>query len=138
MGRLVFLHRYLALGAQALDAEFIHSFGIAGPLDEAMTRFRELGESGVEFVRVVDDEATLLVTAEDPKTTGFEAWRPMLEDLGAGNSWEWLVASATWADEWSRSTQYPFLNMSESCHGTPDEFPNATTPWPATDGERHR
>jgi hypothetical protein len=39
--------------AQALDAEFIHRFGIAGPLDEAMTRFREIGESGIEFVRVV-------------------------------------------------------------------------------------
>ena len=39
--------------AQALDAEFIHRFGIAGPLDEATARFREIGESGIEFVRVI-------------------------------------------------------------------------------------
>ena len=46
------------------------------------------GERGfVEFVRVVDDEATLLVTAEEPKTTPFEAWRPMLEDLGGGDAY---------------------------------------------------
>jgi 5,10-methylenetetrahydromethanopterin reductase len=39
--------------AQALDAEFIHRFGIAGPLEEATTRLREIGDSGIEFVRVV-------------------------------------------------------------------------------------
>ena len=39
--------------AQALEAEFIHRFGIAGPADEALARFREIGESGVDFVRVV-------------------------------------------------------------------------------------
>ena len=39
--------------AQALDADFIHRFGIAGPLDEALPRFAELRDAGVEFVRVV-------------------------------------------------------------------------------------
>ena len=39
--------------AQALDAEFVHRFGIAGPLEEAISRFREIKDSGIEFVRVV-------------------------------------------------------------------------------------
>ena len=39
--------------AQALDAEFIHRFGIAGPLDEARARFREIKDTGIDFVRVV-------------------------------------------------------------------------------------
>jgi len=39
--------------ARALDAEFIHHFGIAGPMDEAVTRFREIRETGIDFVRVV-------------------------------------------------------------------------------------
>ena len=39
--------------AQALDADFIHRFGIAGPLEEAVSRFREIQDSGIEFVRVV-------------------------------------------------------------------------------------
>ncbi len=39
--------------AQALDGEFIHRFGIAGPLEEALARFREVKDSGIEFVRVV-------------------------------------------------------------------------------------
>jgi len=39
--------------AQALDADFIHRFGIAGPLEEAASRFREIADTGVDFVRVV-------------------------------------------------------------------------------------
>ncbi len=39
--------------AQALDSEFIHRFGIAGPLEEAVSRFREIQDCGIEFVRVV-------------------------------------------------------------------------------------
>ena len=39
--------------AQSLDADFIHRFGIAGPLDEATSRFVELRDAGVDFVRVV-------------------------------------------------------------------------------------
>jgi 5,10-methylenetetrahydromethanopterin reductase len=39
--------------AQALDAEFIHSFGIAGPLDEAARRFEAIRGTGIDFVRVV-------------------------------------------------------------------------------------
>jgi 5,10-methylenetetrahydromethanopterin reductase len=39
--------------ARALDADFIHRFGIAGPLDEAVARFEAIRETGIEFVRVV-------------------------------------------------------------------------------------
>lgn len=39
--------------AQALDAEFIHRFGIAGPLEEAISRFEEIRDAGIDFVRVV-------------------------------------------------------------------------------------
>ena len=39
--------------AKALDTDFIHRFGIAGPLDEAIARFKEIRDAGVEFVRVV-------------------------------------------------------------------------------------
>lgn len=39
--------------AQALDADFIHRFGIAGPADEARRRLGELRETGLDFVRVV-------------------------------------------------------------------------------------
>ncbi len=39
--------------AQSLDNEFIHRFGIAGPLDEAIARFQEIREVGIDFVRVV-------------------------------------------------------------------------------------
>ncbi len=39
--------------AQALDAEFIHRFGVAGPLEEAITRFEEIRDAGIDFVRVV-------------------------------------------------------------------------------------
>ena len=48
-------HHALASGAhaQALDDEFIHHFGIAGPADEAIARFRALAASGLDFVRVV-------------------------------------------------------------------------------------
>jgi 5,10-methylenetetrahydromethanopterin reductase len=38
--------------AQALDAEFIHRFGIAGPLEEAIERFEALAETGIDYVRV--------------------------------------------------------------------------------------
>ena len=62
------------------------------------------GDHGwVEFVRVVDDEAALIVTPEPG--TPLEAWRPMLEDLGSGDSYEWSVASMAYAPEWEKSTQ---------------------------------
>ena len=62
------------------------------------------GEHGfVEFVRVVDQEATLLVAPEKGhhKTTKLEAWRPMLEDIAGSNAWEWTVHSTAWAAEWT-------------------------------------
>jgi 5,10-methylenetetrahydromethanopterin reductase len=48
-------HHAVAAGAhaQALDAAFIHRFGIAGPRDEAAARFREIRDVGIDFVRVV-------------------------------------------------------------------------------------
>ena len=39
--------------AQALDTEFIHRFGIAGPAEEALTRFEAIRDAGIDFVRVV-------------------------------------------------------------------------------------
>ena len=39
--------------AQALEAEFIHRFGIAGPPDEATRRFQAIRDAGIDFVRVV-------------------------------------------------------------------------------------
>ncbi|MCB0998119.1 MAG: LLM class flavin-dependent oxidoreductase [Acidimicrobiales bacterium] len=39
--------------AQALEPEFIHRFGIAGPLDEARTRFHQIRDLGIDFVRVI-------------------------------------------------------------------------------------
>lgn len=39
--------------AQALDAEFIHRFGIAGPLDEARQRLSDVCALGIDFVRVI-------------------------------------------------------------------------------------
>ena len=90
----------------------------------------------VEFVRVVDDEATLLVTAADPLTSPLEAWRPMLEDLGSGDAYEWVIASKAWAAEWATNRQFPFLNMSDALKHTYPPFADApiSTPWPSTDG----
>ena len=39
--------------AQALKAEFIHGFGIAGPVEEAISRFEEIRDTGIHFVRVI-------------------------------------------------------------------------------------
>ena len=39
--------------AQALEADFIHRFGIAGPAEEALRRFQQVAEVGIDFVRVV-------------------------------------------------------------------------------------
>ena len=95
------------------------------------------GDHGfVEYVRVVDGEATLLVAPERGyhKSTKLEAWRPMLEDIAGTNAWEWTVHSTAWAAEWAVGAQTPFLNMSASTQGTPPMFPNAATPWPSADG----
>ncbi|MGI9645955.1 MAG: LLM class flavin-dependent oxidoreductase [Ilumatobacteraceae bacterium] len=39
--------------AQSLEADFIHRFGIAGPLDEARARFEEIRDLGIDFVRII-------------------------------------------------------------------------------------
>ncbi|KAK3287799.1 hypothetical protein CYMTET_4709 [Cymbomonas tetramitiformis] len=95
------------------------------------------GQHGfVEFVRVVDDEATLLVTPAEHSTTPLEGWRPMLEDLGNGDAYEWLAASSAWAEEWAENKQWPFLNMSDTLKQTYPSFAEqAQTPWPSTDGK---
>ena len=96
------------------------------------------GGGFVEFVRVVDDEATLLVTPLDPGSSPLEAWRPMLEDLGKGDAYEWVSASKAWAEEWATNRQAPFLNMSDALMHTYPPFASAptTTPWPSTDGRK--
>jgi hypothetical protein len=93
------------------------------------------GHGFVEFVRVVKDEATLLVTALDPHTSPLEAWRPMLEDLGNGDAYEWVVASKAWTYEWAGNRQYPFLNVSDALAQEYPPFATSPTPWPATDGK---
>jgi 5,10-methylenetetrahydromethanopterin reductase len=39
--------------AQALESGFIHRFGIAGPVEEAISRFEEIRDAGIDFVRVI-------------------------------------------------------------------------------------
>ena len=39
--------------AQALEAEFIHQFGIAEPPDVAFTRLEEVCDTGIDFLRIV-------------------------------------------------------------------------------------
>ena len=56
--------------AQALDAEFIHRFGIAGPMEEAITRFREIRETGVDFVRVVPGSRDMPPAVAGPSIQG--------------------------------------------------------------------
>jgi len=91
----------------------------------------------VEFVRVVGDEATLLVTPADRISSPLEAWRPMMEDLGGGDAYEWVVASAAWAAEWANNTQWPHLAMSDSLKQQYPPFAtDPETPWPTTDGKR--
>lgn len=96
------------------------------------------GDHGfVEYVRVVDDEATLLITQEPGYNTAtrFEAWRPLLEDTGPGG-WnnEWLVHSQAWAEDWACSRQHPFMDMAEAYKPFyPAE--KRATPWPCADGD---
>ncbi len=56
--------------AQALDAEFIHRFGIAGPLDEAVKRFGEIAECGIDFVRVVPGSRDMPPAVAGPSIQG--------------------------------------------------------------------
>jgi len=39
--------------AQALEAEFIHQFGIAEPPDAALARLREVCDTGLDYLRIV-------------------------------------------------------------------------------------
>ncbi|MEE3328535.1 MAG: LLM class flavin-dependent oxidoreductase [Myxococcota bacterium] len=65
-------HHGLAAGshAQALDAQFIHRFGIAGPLEEAVTRFREIAACGIEFARVVPGSRDMPPAVAGPSIQG--------------------------------------------------------------------
>ena len=56
--------------AQALEADFIHRFGIAGPLEEATVRFREIADCGVEFVRVVPGSRDMPPSVAGPSIQG--------------------------------------------------------------------
>ena len=56
--------------AQALDAEFIHRFGIAGPLDQATERFREIAQCGIDFVRVVPGSRDMPPDVAGPSIQG--------------------------------------------------------------------
>ena len=56
--------------AQALDAEFIHRFGIAGPEEQAAKRFRELEATGVDFVRVVPGSRDMPPAVAGPSIQG--------------------------------------------------------------------
>jgi hypothetical protein len=93
------------------------------------------GDHGfVEYVRVVDDEATLLVTAEKGHhhATKMEAWRPLMEDDTTGGvNYEWTVYSDAWATEWACNQQAPFMEIPSKYRSF---YPNATTPWPCADG----
>ena len=94
------------------------------------------GQHGfVEFVRIADDQATLLVVPADHQTTPLEGWRPMLEDHGQGDAWEWLAISGAWAADWAENTQYPYLNMTPSMSNIYPKFAvNPQTPWPCGTG----
>ena len=39
--------------AQALDADFIDQFGVVGPVETAIAKFKAIAETGIDFVRVV-------------------------------------------------------------------------------------
>ena len=45
---------------------------------------------------MVVDEQTLLATAEG-EGSGFESWRPLMEDKCESDDWEWTVHSKAWA-----------------------------------------
>lgn len=67
--------------AQALDAEFIHRFGIAGPLDEAVARFRALAETGIDYVRVVPGSRDMPLGVG---ARSIQALSQVVEKLGVG------------------------------------------------------
>ncbi|XP_065177352.1 uncharacterized protein LOC135808135 [Sycon ciliatum] len=96
------------------------------------------GQHGfVEFVRIAGDHATLLVVPGDPLTTPLQGWRPMLEDQGHGDSWEWMPLTSAWAADWAENTQFPFLNISNALANIYPEFAvNPQTPWPSCTGPR--
>ena len=59
-----------------------------------------------------------------------------MQDLGNGDAYEWVVASAAWAAEWATNTQDPFLNVSASLAATYPPFAvDPQTPWPSCDGK---
>ena len=107
-GKALVLKLNVSLPSDATGAVEIGGLGFAMPegagrgLERMAWAEAHVGlEHGfVEFVRVVDDEATLLVTAERgfESATKLEAWRPLLESVGdSGWDNEWVVYSAAWA-----------------------------------------
>ena len=99
------------------------------------------GDHGyVEWVKVVDDEDTLLATAAG-SGSGMEAWRPLMESSCKNDHWSWEVFSKAWAAEWKENKQFPFMAMAPDLAqarskvdgsliwGTPHQ-----SPWPAWHG----
>jgi hypothetical protein len=89
-----------------------------------------------EWVRMPGNQS-LLVTPGS-KSTGFEAWRPIMEDCNYGG-WEheWVVLSAAWAQpgEWGAQRQAPNqMAMAPDLVATGIWGPNPLTPIPAWRG----
>ena len=64
--------------AQALEADFIHRFGIAGPLDEAVRRFRDIAACGIGFTRVVPGSRDMPPAVAGPSIKGLSQVIPQL------------------------------------------------------------
>lgn len=88
------------------------------------------GDHGyVEWVRVVVDQSVLLAVPGGGES-GFEAWRPIMEDACRRDTWEWNVFSSAWADEWKSSVQFPFYDINPYFVDQGWQ-PPYNTPWPA-------
>ena len=70
-----------------------------------------------------------LATAEGPGS-GFEGWRPLMENSCGGGDWEWLVHSASWASEWKENKQFPFTAMNSGTAAAKSRVDGTTLLWP--------
>jgi 5,10-methylenetetrahydromethanopterin reductase len=66
--------------AQALDADFIHRFGIAGPVGEAIARLREIRDTGVDFLRIIPGSRDMPPGIGAESMQGVAKARAVLED----------------------------------------------------------
>ncbi|MEZ5219379.1 MAG: LLM class flavin-dependent oxidoreductase [Ilumatobacteraceae bacterium] len=72
--------------AQGLDAEFIHRFGIAGPLDEARRRLTEVRDLGIDFVRVIPGSRDAPSEVTFPSIAALSTLVDELADAGGAKS----------------------------------------------------